>query len=839
VRVLRSIFILITITYIANADMLFLLDKEANLNKINASKKYLEKILKEDRDLGNLSKKLNWTAVVEKGSHSYYLMGTPLNESDKSIAFYWKLRDYFPKAIYMHIPSSSVRRKPPVPTPPPVLSENTQDSSQSIGDIMLWVALFLMAFVGILGLFFMSRQINKLQEHHQNMLKHQEEIEKRVNELFSNLGEKIYKLGKDVAQHTAKIKEEVSEKHLENQIQKVIDLENLIIDSANDLLGFLKLKAKKIKVEAKEFNINSLLDTVTETIVEQSRDIRSDIELAYKMDNSLPKMVMGDFEHMVEIIDKLLEHSISNVKPDNTILLDLSSRKLENDSIELISNIYFSPQKEPTQNDLINYFAPYYDENSTEYHNLGLYIASELSSILGGLLSVSYDKSKDKIDIKLTLPIKALDKDDRKYHIPRKELTKKDIVIVNRHTEASEAIKELFIYFNHQVTILTPELLHKKISGLGKYDLLMIDEKLLMEESLQNSLREIRDSYNLKVVALHNVFQPIQLLNIDDIIDWRTNKPLTQERAFEITKGIFTDFIDELSDSSVPHIHREFIKDYKEKESVNISDFRRFQGARVLIVEDNEINLKVMVKILKDTGIEVVYAHNGKEAVKIIQKQHPNSFDLVLMDINMPVMDGYKATEIIRQIPNSDKLPIVALSALTIENEIDKIEKVGMDGFLEKPLKLGKLYSVFEKYLPIKRETKTQVSIKEDKKIKKPEGIDWSKAIVNAQGNEVLLNELFKAFIDAYKDVDKDIARSYKEKNIARLRQIFLDFLGLTGSLGAKELHEEAKIIYKKLSLNKLDGLDKELAKYLHKHNILVKEIEEYLETTEHTSMVA
>jgi len=824
--ILKLVTLLIALTYIAQADMILLLDTKKSRNEIESSQKYLEQVLKEDKTILNLSRKLNWKTKIEQEGNLYYLIGTPIPEDDTSAAFYWKLREYFPNSISIHIPS--LTKEPKVETE---TLETQVSSSSSIQDTMLWIALFLMAIVGILGLFFMSRQIHKLQEHHQAMMMQQEEIEKRVNELFSNLGEKIYKLGKDVTQHTAQIKERVAETQLENQIQKVIDLENLIVDSATDLLGFLKLKAKKVKVEDKEFNINNMLDAVTETLIGQSKNVQPDIELVYEMDKNLPKMVMGDFTHIVETIEKLLEHALANTKPKSIILLKLSSQRGENDSKELIGNLYFSPKKAPTESDLINYFAPYYNEKSAEYYNLGLYIASELSTILGGSLSVSYDKKEDKIDINLTLSLYPLDNDNRKYHVPTKELTKKDVVIVNNSLEASEAIKELFVYFHHQVTVLTPELFRKKVSELNKYDLLLIDETLLMDKALQDSLRDIRKSYDLKVVALHNIFQPIQLLNIDDIIDWRANKPLTQQRAFEIVNDVFMDLVNMTSKTSSTHINREFIRDYEEKGQITLADFRRFQGARILVVEDNEINLKVMVKILQDTGVEVVYAHHGKEAIKIIQKQHPSSFDLVLMDINMPVMDGYRATEVIRQIPDGDRLPIVALSALTIENEIDRMEQVGMDGFLEKPLKLGKLYTVFEHYLPVKDGT----DIKELKKdIEKPEGIDWSKAIANAQGNEVLLNELLKAFIDAYKNIDKEIAKSYKEKNISRLRQIFLDFLGLTGSLGAKELHKEAKDIYKKLTIGELDGLDKELAEYIHRHNALIKEIEKYLESVGH-----
>ena len=126
--------------------------------------------------------------------------------------------------------------------------------------------------------------------------------------------------------------------------------------------------------------------------------------------------------------------------------------------------------------------------------------------------------------------------------------------------------------------------------------------------------------------------------------------------------------------------------------------FVSLKGRKVLLVDDNELNLKIGVLQLKQQGMRVDTALNGQLAVDMIRENGMDAYDFVLMDVQMPVMDGYEATSIIRKLPGGDKLKILAFSANAFEEDREKSLQAGMDGHIAKPLKLKELLSELKRF---------------------------------------------------------------------------------------------------------------------------------------------
>ncbi len=119
-------------------------------------------------------------------------------------------------------------------------------------------------------------------------------------------------------------------------------------------------------------------------------------------------------------------------------------------------------------------------------------------------------------------------------------------------------------------------------------------------------------------------------------------------------------------------------------------------GKRILVVEDDEVNLMIAKHILGRAGFEVSAVNNGEEAIEIVAQE---SFDLILMDIEMPIMDGVEATPVIRQSPNGAKIPIIALTAHSMQEKLDEFKAAGMDDYIIKPFDGGKFQAIVDKYL--------------------------------------------------------------------------------------------------------------------------------------------
>ena len=148
---------------------------------------------------------------------------------------------------------------------------------------------------------------------------------------------------------------------------------------------------------------------------------------------------------------------------------------------------------------------------------------------------------------------------------------------------------------------------------------------------------------------------------------------------------------------------RQFISGRKEKTARNYLDELSeadYSGKRILLVEDNELNREIAGEILQMTGAEVETAENGKIAVEKVEASPKGSYDLVFMDIQMPVMNGYEATAAIRSLPGEQgKLPIVAMTANAFAEDVQLAKNTGMNGHLAKPLDMNKLNDVLENWL--------------------------------------------------------------------------------------------------------------------------------------------
>ncbi len=143
-------------------------------------------------------------------------------------------------------------------------------------------------------------------------------------------------------------------------------------------------------------------------------------------------------------------------------------------------------------------------------------------------------------------------------------------------------------------------------------------------------------------------------------------------------------------------VYKDPIPDIK---GITLDNFKDFAGSSILAVDDNPINLKLIVRMMEGSGINLDTAVDGSDALKKLKQDR---YDLVLMDINMPVMNGLECTEAIRKDSDLCYIPVVALSAATSADMIEKMLDSGMNGYLEKPLVLGKLFNAFKLFIDTK-----------------------------------------------------------------------------------------------------------------------------------------
>jgi CheY-like chemotaxis protein len=222
-------------------------------------------------------------------------------------------------------------------------------------------------------------------------------------------------------------------------------------------------------------------------------------------------------------------------------------------------------------------------------------------------------------------------------------------------------------------------------------------------------------------------------------------------------------------------------------------------GARVLLVEDNEINQQVAKEILESAGLNVSLANNGQEGVSAVRE---NNYDAVLMDIQMPVMDGYTATREIRKDDRYKELPIIAMTAHAMAGDEDKSLQAGMNGHVTKPIDPDQLFASLQKWIQPseKRATpqKPVVSVEpsgEDKMVsieaELPEslpGFDLTDGLKRLQGNKTLYRKLLLNFATDYNEAANEIREALDANDFERSHSLVHNLKGLAGNLSATDL---------------------------------------------------
>jgi two-component system sensor histidine kinase/response regulator len=223
-------------------------------------------------------------------------------------------------------------------------------------------------------------------------------------------------------------------------------------------------------------------------------------------------------------------------------------------------------------------------------------------------------------------------------------------------------------------------------------------------------------------------------------------------------------------------------------------------GARVLLVEDNEINQQVAEELLGQAGVVISVANNGQEGIDMLTAQ-PEDFDGVLMDIQMPVMDGYTATREIRKDARFQNLPVIAMTANAMTGDREKALEAGMNDHLAKPIDVAKLYEVLARWIHVPEQRRPtaqaanapQVLAQETADLPVLPGIDTRSGLARLGGNLALYRKILQRFANSYADAATRIWSALEEGDrVVALREAHT-LKGLAGNIGATEVQLAAE----------------------------------------------
>ena len=476
-------------------------------------------------------------------------------------------------------------------------------------------------------------------------------------------------------------------KQQQSYLNKIDSSAKSLLGIINDILDFSKIEAGKLTIEKVEFDLHTTIENIVNLIEFKLHEKK--IELNVNYDSAIGSNLYGDNLRITQILLNLMGNAVKFTQAGE-IGVYIKKESFNKFRFEVRdTGIGLSDEQ---QEKLFKSFSQADGSTTREYGGtgLGLVISKQLVELMNGKIWVESEEGKGSSFIfEIELEEQITKKD---YTIFRN----KSVLIVDDNHNCNDILRNLLEMFGLKVdcAFSGKEALLMIQNNNFKYDIVFMDWSMPDMDGIETSKNmnilckkyfdngEISSNKPTTVVMVSAFRQESIIKSANDIgIDIFLQKPLNPTLLNDILSAILLE-------------GKDISYNYTKKENSLKNEMKTLEGSKILIVEDSATNQEILLGILEPYNINIDIACNGLEAVDMVQK---NSYEVVLMDIQMPVMDGYEATSIIRK--TNENIPIIALTANAMREDIEKTKNIGMNEHLNKPIDIEQLYQTLLKYI--------------------------------------------------------------------------------------------------------------------------------------------
>jgi len=575
-------------------------------------------------------------------------------------------------------------------------------------------------------------------------------------------------------------------------VKKIQQAGKHLLGIINDILDFSKIEAGKLSIEKITFDIDEMMSNIANMIGQKCSE--KNLELIFHFPHDLPHKLIGDPLRLSQILINYGNNAIKFTEKGEVII---SAEILERDEEGIfikfnVSDTGIGLTKEQ-KSKLFQSFQQADTSTSRKFGGtgLGLAIAKQLAGLMGGEVGVESEYGKGstfwftaKFEIDKTISKRVLFKED---------LTGKRVLVIDDNEAARFIMKDMLTAMSLEVTLAksAKEALRQAVeaNNMGQpFELIFVD--YLMPPGMNGidftkALKELIGS-SAPPCILVTAYASDELIHDSSIegIEHVIPKPVNASLLFETILSIFNLFTTESSINSYEAGNKN-------------KDIAALKGVRILLAEDNLLNQQIATEILGDEGLVIDVANNGQEAVDMVNK---NAYAMVLMDMQMPIMDGLEATRTIRKNFSNDDLPVLAMTANASDADRKKCLASGMDAHITKPIDPDLLFTEIAKWIkpnntpPITNKT-LAITTKETQTIPEIKGVDTNLGLKVAAGKVSLYIKMLKTFSTDQVNAVENIKKAIEKNDFATGQLIAHTLKGTCGSIGATELQNKAEIL--------------------------------------------
>ncbi len=568
-------------------------------------------------------------------------------------------------------------------------------------------------------------------------------------------------------------------------VQKAGSSAKNLLKIINDILDFSKIEANEFDLDTVEFNLDEVLEKISNIVAIKA--FEKGVEFIVSKSDDTPVDLIGDPLRLEQILLNFTNNAVKFTEKGEIIV-----RVSLNERHGQLASINFEVRDTGiglTREQIQKLFRPFTqaDASTTRQYGgtgLGLSISKHLVEMMGGQVGVESDHGQGSI-----FHFNALFEINPKKRIPQKipleNLNDIKIMVVDDHAPTIEVITRYLNSFAFSFKIITADSGEKAIDCYKKWldngktmDLILMDFKMPGINGIETweKIKAMGEKNRLPKIIIFTAYGMDDGLSRarDKGIKHILMKPVSRSALFDTILNVFGA---KKRTSALPLTQK----------------FHGLAGTKILVVEDNKINQDLAKGILEQQNFQVELANDGIQAIEKLNTDP--DYDLVLMDLQMPNLDGYGATRKIRENPAFENIPIIALSADAMKGTREQVQKAGMNDYITKPIDTGELFAAIEKWV----EQRDLIALgdnetREDFRFTRAKAnltcINTDEGLDRVLGDSALYFKMLKIFFKTHQTTMADIKESLSQNNIKGSLELLHALKGVAGNIGAREVFD-------------------------------------------------